>query len=200
MASRVQTVILAGISFLAGVVLGRCTAPRDEARPQPQQPRHVEATSSAIATSSASTVGKQTIRVTIPRETRPGAPKRRVLTSQGTTTPPDEENAPPIVIELEQTMAATASSATEATASASVAIPDAVDAYPRVGVLIGTMPGGVALDLELAQVHGFGVDLEGNAQQFGVGVSWGDRVFAEAGGFMTYDLSPGVFVGLGARW
>jgi hypothetical protein len=97
-------------------------------------------------------------------------------------------------------MAATASSATEATASASVAIPDAVDPYPRVGVLVGTMPGGVALDLELAQVHGVGIDLEGNAEQVGLGASFGDRLFLEAGGFVTYDGAPGLFLGLGARW
>ena len=165
------------------------------------QARPLEATASAaaVATSSAATVGKQTIRVTIPRQTPPQGPKRRVLVPEGTTVPPDEENAPPIVIELEQTMAATASSESQATASAMVAHAP-VDPFPRAGVLVGTMPGGVALDLELAQVHGVGIDLEGNAEQVGLGASWGDRLFLEGGGFVTYDGAPGLFVGLGARW
>ena len=118
---------------------------------------------------------------------------------EGTTVPPDVENDAPIVIELEQSMAATTSS--DAHATASVVVAEApVDPWPRVGVLVGTMPGGVALDLELAQVHGVGVDLELNARQAGLGVSWGDRVFLEGGGFVGYDGAPGLFVGLGARW
>ncbi|MNK94664.1 hypothetical protein D3C87_1148730 [compost metagenome] len=128
----------------------------------------------------------------------PGGPPR--------VSAPDEE---PIIIRIKQTATAAASSQASASidhlAGASKMTPD----HARLGAFIGTVPGAIALTYQVAAVEvppwvlgtplELGLEVEGNVQQLGGGVSVGGKAFATAGGYVGWN-GPGWYLGLGMRF
>ncbi|MNT50442.1 hypothetical protein D3C72_1873620 [compost metagenome] len=81
--------------------------------------------------------------------------------------------------------------------------------HARLGVFVGTVPGAIALTYQVTDVEippwvlgtplELGLEVEGNAQQLGAGVSLGAKAFATAGGYVGW-AGPGWYVGLGTRF
>lgn len=91
--------------------------------------------------------------------------------------------------------------------------------HTRIGVVAGTFPGILALDVQLlrgyplgllaqwsvlppeVQTLELGLDLEFNNQQAGLSLAAGDKVFASLGYFASWtELSHGPFIGIGMRF
>lgn len=91
--------------------------------------------------------------------------------------------------------------------------------HTRIGVVAGTFPGVLALDVQLIRGYPLGflanwsvlphevrtlelsLDAEFNGQQAGLSLSAGDKVFASLGYFGSWsELSHGPFIGIGMRF
>lgn len=99
-----------------------------------------------------------------------------------------------IVVELSQNMASQGS----ATASASV-VNQVTDSSP-IGVIAGTMPGGVALDYRFAHLGPIGIDVAANHRSVSAGISAGGKIFGLAGGYQGFDGKRGILAGAGVRF
>ncbi|MNY37411.1 hypothetical protein D3C86_1719730 [compost metagenome] len=75
--------------------------------------------------------------------------------------------------------------------------------------MVATVPGAIALTYQVTDVEippwvlgtplELGLEVEGNLNQLGAGVSVGGKAFASAGGYLGWD-GPGWYVGLGMRF
>lgn len=122
-------------------------------------------------------------------------------------------DSPPIEIDVTTTTAASTSAAATAPAPATgtfLARPQ-LPTHGRIGVLAATVPGVLAVDVEALQVRTpwwligqpveVGLDAEASLAEAGAGIALGSKVFAEAGGFVTYKgIQPGICVGAGLRF
>ena len=81
--------------------------------------------------------------------------------------------------------------------------------HSRIGIIGGTFPGFVALDVQTLRGYpakSLGLDLEASIdvqaglQQAGVGLSLGGKTFATGGGYLTYAGQTGWYIGGGLRF
>lgn len=117
----------------------------------------------------------------------------------------------PIIIRIKQTATAAASSEASASTMPAMAIVHGPmpQEHARLGAFIGTVPGAIALTYQLADVEippwvlgtplELGLEVEGNAQQLGAGISLGSKAFGIAGGYVGWS-GPGWYVGAGMRF
>lgn len=210
---------VAGAILMAGLILARCPSPSPTPRPDPTP------TAQAIASSSTAATASQAVKVTIRRPsnsdqmTKPSnmaASGDPILQKGGEQSNKGYEE---IVIEVSQTATTVASS--EASASASVPVVQerresaggAGATHARLGLVALTAPGILALDYQLLRLDAsplsrpvLGVDLElgldvaGNAQMAGAGVSVGGKGFATAGGWVGFQGGAGWYLGAGVRF
>ncbi|MBO9542720.1 hypothetical protein J7643_19195 [bacterium] len=125
---------------------------------------------------------------------------------------PEKAQDEEVVIELTQTTSAVAASEVTSSAAVPVAAPrDALPTHGRLGVVLTTMPGMLAADVQLARVEvppwvvgaplEVGLDLVGNLEAGGAGVSVGDKAFAFTGAWSTWDgRERGIALGAGLRF
>lgn len=205
-------VAFAALAVLVGALFFGLTRGAPVAHPSPAPASFA----TAIATSSAAVTASQSVRVTIRRPARPSTShKSAAERSRG---PGDalqadlaEGQDEEVVIELTQAVAATAASDAQASASAPAEPMAAVPEHGRLGVTLSTMPGVVALDVQLAQgtlpawLFGapleVGLDVQANHLAAGAGLSVGSKAFASLGGYSQWDLaSYGVYGALGMRF
>jgi hypothetical protein len=102
-----------------------------------------------------------------------------------------------ITIEMGQSMAASA----VGVASASVIVPSSsTHQVSSIGVIAGTLPGVLAVDLQIIKLGPVGVDLAANHRSVSAGISAGGKCFGLAGGYQAFDGGRGVFAGAGVRF
>lgn len=212
--------VLAG----AGMLLPRCAPRVPLATPMPVP------AAQAIASSSAAVVGTQSMRVTIRRTVgRNGAPTAsqqaaaqdalegplpaiQVSQDPGKQAVSDNQDEE-IIIELSQAVTSGASSSAAASASVDQfrQVAEMIPNHGRLSVLLGTMPGLVALDVELLRVDvppwllgvplEMGLDLAGNLETGALGVSVGGKAYAMAGAWSTWrGDQQGLLLGVGMRF
>lgn len=176
----------------------------------------------AIASSSAAVVASQAEQatVTIDEVDDPSPDLAASPSSSGMSPARSPQSAPNhrrITITLIATQAIVVEASSSAAASASIP-PDQfrdvtimVPNHGRLGMIAGTMPGVVALDVELLMVDlppwlmgaplEVGLDIAGNLDAGAVGVSLGGKTYAIAGGWSQWDgRSRGVLLGIGLRF
>lgn len=198
---------------LLGCLLGLAGASVRSCSPQPPVPvvrelRTVQATSSAEVR----TVATQSIRVTITRKrpntaSQDGQEGRRNPSAVGCILP--KHTAPSIAYEepYEETISIDAiqSVSAEATSNASIQHSEvsvgSIPPHSNIGVMAGNVPGVVALTYKVVDLPwDCGVDIEANLAQAGVGLSTSGKVFGVAGAYLSYQLQPGLFAGVGVRF
>jgi hypothetical protein len=197
---------LACFVILAGVGLAKCSAPSPVPLASPAPAAQAAATASTAATAS------QAVRVTIRRPTHePHAPYFRPIypheRGDDNVSSPEPHAQEEIVIEVSQAIAAGASS--QASASVPVIKASLTPDHARLGVIVASVPGAIAITYQVADVEipswvlgtplELGLDVEGNLSQVGGGISVGGKAFIEAGGFVSWE-GPGWYVGLGMRF
>lgn len=204
---------------LAGVGMARCTRPEP---PVPLVTPRPEVQASATSTAMAS----QSVRITIRRPQTKAPSGSQQATSQepaGATfrgglvrlDPPESADDEVITVEIAQTVTAAASSA------ASVEILEDPETrltnprgfqgdHGRLGAILITAPGVLALDYQLARVDvppwvagmplELGLDVAANTAMLGGGVSVGGKGFATSGLWVGFQGGMGWYLGLGARF
>lgn len=138
---------------------------------------------------------------------RPTAQEPAEATKTGALVGLDPQEYGQIVIELEQTAGAVAIASSSVDHSGGVT--EKVQGHARLGVIAGSFPGVLALDFQVASLEvppwvvgvplELGLDVEGNPQQIGAGLSVGGKAFAAGGGYLS-TTGPGWFLGLGLRF
>lgn len=202
---------VAGALLLAVLGLARCHEP---VPPAPDPAASPMPAATAIASSSTAATVASDLEIIIPRS--------QVTTPQSSVYRHAEDSRPaqvitpdePIVIRLKQT--ATAAASSEASASVSEQNPlnreqgsGSREHHARLGVFMGTVPGAIALTYQVAGFEipagvlgtrlGIGLEVEGNAQQLGAGVSLGKKAFGTVGGYVGW-TGPGWYLGVGLRF
>lgn len=219
---RLYGFLAAALAVLAGAFfLPRCSprAPLVTPMPVPK--------AQAIASSSAAVVATLGAKITIrpvpsngrqkpgsanqANRAEPLTPKRQNIDeNQGLLfDDPSEE----ITIELSQTVTSAASSSAAASASVDQfrQVAEMIPDHGRLGVILGTMPGLVALDVELVRVEippwlvgvplEIGLDVAANLEAGAVGVSVGEKAYAMAGAWSTWRGDQrGLLLGAGMRF
>lgn len=222
--AAIVTMILIGLLLAAGAlgvsaILRGCDRPGAvQMMPTPMP----AASSAAIATSSAHVTASQSVRVTIRRPSgynesqRTPDASRSAKTAQVTRTTGGlsfEGQGEEIVVEVSQAIAAAATSSAQASAATSgnYGPLDSFQTHGRLGVIAATMPGILAVDVELARVDvppwlvgmqlELGLDVAANLEAGSLGVSAGSKAFALVGYWSRWNLSAqGVTVGAGLRF
>ena len=133
----------------------------------------------------------------------------------GSTDAAIASDSPPIEIDVTTTSTASSTAAAKVSApSLAAAIPPAQPLVPdhgRIGVLVATVPGILAVDVEglqlrtprwlVGQPTEVGLDAEANLAEAGAGISVGSKAFVEAGGYLGYNgRQRGFYVGGGLRF
>lgn len=155
----------------------------------------------AVTSAGASTTGVVTIR----RTEHWKRPLDTSTASNVSTASPDVDEGPTTTEEITISLAAQATSSALASASVPIVstVPQPSSIPPAIGIIAGTMDGIGALDYRVARAElgGWtaGVDVEGNLQQVGVGMSVGKTLFASAGVEINRALDVRPWVGLGVR-
>lgn len=72
--------------------------------------------------------------------------------------------------------------------------------FSSIGIIAGTQPGTIALDIRLAHVGIVGLDVSVNHRMMGAGISAGERFFVEAGGYQAFDGERGLMGAIGVRF
>ncbi len=218
--------IVAALALLVLAAFGfaRCQPP---APPVPPAPIAATPTPTAQAIASSSTAATLTndLEIIVPPrrvaqnpytavQTRPveaqtKQPRGEVVDefSQGSYSAVQDE---PIIIRIKQT--ATAAASSEASASDSPMSPwhsPMAQEHARLGAFVGIVPGAIALTYQVACFQipaevlgtrlGIGLEVEGNAQQLGAGISVGGKAFATGGGYLGW-AGPGWYMGVGMRF
>lgn len=205
----------------AGLLLARCSHPSPHSFAVNEMP-HVK--TQAISSSSAAVVATQSMRVTIRRgglfphssaQTSPLETETKQLrggkVDQFSQSPNSAAQDEEIVIEMSQAIASSARSNAAASVSVPVVYKLPTTDHGRVGVILSTMPGVVALDVEILRADlppwlagvpmEVGLDLAGNLEAGAVGVSAGGKAFAIAGAWIQWDgRAQGVLAGVGMRF
>lgn len=200
--------LAAGLLFGVGFFVGRASVDRSQAVVAPP----LEARSTAVASTSAAVVGKQRARIVYtPSQASQAGPQqadRGGSSVVGTPRPHEGHAGAPGSFEiiLEQEVAATSSAAADVIHS----MPTAGDNPARLGVMVA-YPVGLALTYQLGALElpkeaigvdlDLGVDLEGNLDQVGAGLSLGRKAFVTGGGFVGW-RGPlmGWYLGVGQRF
>jgi hypothetical protein len=218
--------VLAAV-FAAGAVVGFLLRGLFIPEGPPVPPAAIASPAPAVtSSSSASTQATNKTRITVPitlldRQTQPRTAETRISgpsqrptaqepagsTNTGAPVRLDPPEYGQIVIELEQTAGASAIATSSVDHSGGVT--EKVSGHARLGVIAGTVPGVLALDFQVARLEvppwvvgvplEIGMDVEGNPQQIGAGLSVGGKAFAAGGGYMS-TTGPGWFLGLGLRF
>lgn len=212
-------IIASALAIFAGAfLLPRCSHNAPAGPPATSRPSPIPQ-AQAIASSSAAVTTTQ--RIVIRRSANPSIGKVGQTSKQSNGTSPTSQTSPApgepeddgIILDITQTMTAGASSGAAASASAEH-IPESRNMVPdhgRVGVILGTMPGGVALCFEGVRLDApewligapleIGVNVAANLEAVAAGTSVGGKVFAIVGPWARWDgRDRGVFVGAGMRF
>lgn len=204
---------VAGALLMAVLGLARCKPPDPTVPRAPLPAASPAPAAQAIANSSTATTLSNDLEIIVP-------PRRQLPNREGLKTAqhPEEPGGPPrvsapeeepIVIRIRQTATAAASSEASASVHHLGSVTDMVHQHARLGAMVGTMPGAIALTYQLADVEippwvlgtplELGLDVEGNLSQIGAGVSVGGKAFAAGGGYLGWN-GPGLYLGLGMRF
>ena len=212
----------AGAFALGWVGTSRCSAPTVPPAPPPATP----AATSAATSSTVATTEFEFEAIIPPRRVAQNPYTVVQASPLGSQTQQQrgdqvDKNSPgpysavqdePIIIRIRQTATAAASSE----ASASLSQPSTVESsanseqtHARLGTMVATVPGALALSYQLARVDvppwvagvplELGLEVEGNLAQVGAGLSVGGKAFATAGGYAGW-AGPGWYVGVGMRF
>ena len=222
-AGALAWLIVGGIAFVS------CQKPAPAPSPgsSPAARSEAAATSSAIA--SASVASSSSIRVVFyPPEDDQGDELGGDQGQHGGIVPPGSparavgpyKRSGRVEVVIDQVVQASATSAATSSAIASASAPVVVpvenpgDNHGRLGITAATVPGILLVDLQLLQLDvspatrwlvdapmAAGLDVVGNLEAVGVGVSLGGKTYATAGAWTRWNLSTqGLYLGVGLRF
>lgn len=204
---RKVQLILAALAVLVGALaflLTRCSHPAPRVSSAPAMPA---SHSQANASGSAAVTASQVTQATVIIDDLPEPP------ASGSARPPEMRRRVTVTLVATQAIAVAASSSAAASASVDhfAEVGKMMPDHGRVGVILATMPGAVALDVELLRAElppwllgapmEVGLDVAGNLEAGAVGLSCGSKAFILAGAWSRYNLSDrGWYVGAGMRF
>lgn len=220
--NRIVVYVVIALVLVAGAIAFACCHGPESVQmiPAPAATATPQARSLAKGESSAQATGTNKTTIRIPIAAMKGSdnmagPRPPLLQKEDGSLNKGHDQAEEIVIEVSQAIAAAATSSAQASASVElVSIPYKLPDHGRLGVIAATMPGILAADLQLVRLDvspvtrwlvdvplEVGVDLVGNLESGGLGVSVGSKAFGIAGAWSRWNLGDqGVALGAGLRF